>query len=98
MLIKKSSTTGAAAKTGGKLSGLLAGAALQTMDRRGFLKASGLAAGGLAAVSALTPAMVKPAKAAPSVLQPAWYFVTASSSKTRPNVARRFLFKLAPAR
>ena len=67
MLIKKSSTTGAAAhKAGGKLSGILAGATLQTMDRRGFLKASGLAAGGLAAVSALTPAMVKPAKAASS--------------------------------
>lgn len=67
MLIKKSSTTGAAPqKTGGKLSGLLAGATLQTMDRRGFLKASGLAAGGLAAVSALSPAMVKQAKAMPS--------------------------------
>jgi formate dehydrogenase major subunit len=67
MLIKKSSTTGAAPqKAGGKLSGLLAGATLQTMDRRGFLKASGLAAGGLAAVSALTPAMVKQAKAMPS--------------------------------
>ena len=67
MLIKKSSTTGTAPqKAGSRLSGMLAGAALQTMDRRGFLKASGLAAGGLAAVSALTPAMVKTAQAAPS--------------------------------
>ena len=65
MLIKKSSTAGTATK--GKLSGILAGAAIQTMDRRGFLKASGLAAGGLAAVSALSPAMVKQAQAAPSV-------------------------------
>ena len=64
MLIKKSSTAGSPAR--GKLSGILAGAALQTMDRRGFLKASGIAAGGLAAVSALSPAMVKRAEAMPS--------------------------------
>lgn len=63
MLIKKSSTAGAVPSTG-KLSGILAGA--ETVDRRGFLKASGLAAGGLAAVSALSPAMVRRAEAAPS--------------------------------
>src|SRR5690606_16269980 len=65
MLIKKSSTAGSVSARG-KLSGILAGAALQTMDRRSFLRASGLAAGGLAAVSALSPAMVKRAEAMPS--------------------------------
>src|SRR5690606_17386965 len=65
MLIKKSSTAGSVSARG-KLSGILAGAALQTMDRRSFLRASGLAAGGLAAVTALSPAMVKRAEAMPS--------------------------------
>ena len=62
MLIKKSST--AAGRT--KLASVLAGAAPGTMDRRAFLKASGLAAGGLAAAGTLTSGMVKRAEAAPS--------------------------------
>jgi formate dehydrogenase major subunit len=62
MLIKKSSTESGRTR----LSGVLAGAAPSTLDRRAFLKASGLAAGGLAAAGALAPGMVKRAEAAPS--------------------------------
>ncbi|HEX9463525.1 MAG TPA: molybdopterin-dependent oxidoreductase [Alphaproteobacteria bacterium] len=62
MLIKKSSTDPGRTR----LSGVLAGAAPSTLDRRAFLKASGLAAGGLAAAGALTPGMVQRAEAAPS--------------------------------
>jgi formate dehydrogenase major subunit len=62
MLIKKSSTQPGRTK----LSSVLAATTPATMDRRAFLKASGVAAGGLAAVGALTPGVVKRAEAAPS--------------------------------
>src|SRR5258708_14784180 len=62
MRIKKSSADPGRTR----LSGVLAGAAPSPLDRRAFLKASGLAAGGLAAAGALTPGMVQRAEAAPS--------------------------------
>src|SRR5258708_19568814 len=62
MRIKKSSADPGRTR----LSGVLAGAAPSTLDRRAFLKASGLAAGGLAAAGALTPGMVQRAEPAPS--------------------------------
>src|SRR5262245_58987976 len=60
MLIKK--TNGSAAKT--RLGGALAAIAGTTMDRRAFLKRSGLTVGGIAAVSALPLATVQRAEAA----------------------------------
>ncbi|MBL8672178.1 MAG: molybdopterin-dependent oxidoreductase, partial [Alphaproteobacteria bacterium] len=47
-----------------RLSGMLAGQVAATVDRRSFLRNSGLAAGGLAAVAAM-PGMVKRAEAGP---------------------------------
>lgn len=59
MLIKRA--TGDAQRA--RLSGLLAGLASGTIDRRGFLKRAGLAAGGLAAVGALPMTTVRRAEA-----------------------------------
>ncbi len=50
--------------TGGKLSAALAGLASGTVDRRAFLRNSGLTAGGLAAATALSGGMVRKAEAA----------------------------------
>ncbi len=60
MLMKKSS--GLANRT--RLSPAIAGVAGAALDRRGFLKRSGLAAGSLAAASTLSFGMVKKADAA----------------------------------
>ncbi len=49
--------------TGAKLSAALAGLAMETVDRRAFLRNSGLAAGGLAAAGALSGGMVRRAEA-----------------------------------
>ncbi|MFD1694703.1 formate dehydrogenase subunit alpha [Roseibium aestuarii] len=63
MLRKKSSRM--ARPTQGRLAAVLSGATMATMDRRTFLRRSGLAAGGVAAVTALSGgAMVKKAEAA----------------------------------
>src|SRR5262245_44287088 len=59
MLTKR--TNGAA--TGSRLTKALAGVAGAAVDRRTFLKRSGLAAGGLAAAASLTGGMVKKAEA-----------------------------------
>ena len=64
MLIKRSTATASRAR----LSGLLAGMTASTLDRRGFLKNSGLAAGGLAALGALPMGFVKKAEAGPTNL------------------------------
>jgi formate dehydrogenase major subunit len=48
------------------LARVLAGAAADTVDRRTFLKRSGLAAGGLAAAGAIVPTVVKKADAQPA--------------------------------
>ncbi|MFY7960882.1 MAG: molybdopterin-dependent oxidoreductase, partial [Elsteraceae bacterium] len=61
MLVKK--TSGAASRT--RLGGFGAAMAAATVDRRGFLKQSGLAAGGLAAVGAMSSGLVKRAEAGP---------------------------------
>lgn len=61
MLVKK--TSGAASRT--RLGGFGAAMAAATVDRRGFLKQSGLAAGGLAAVGAMKSGLVKRAEAGP---------------------------------
>src|SRR5687768_6550811 len=57
MLIKKSNGTAAKARFGAAISGM-------AMDRRGFLKRSGLAVGGIAAISALPLTTVRKAQAA----------------------------------
>ncbi len=49
--------------TGAKLSAALAGLAMDAVDRRAFLRNSGLAAGGLAAAGALSGGMVRRAEA-----------------------------------
>ncbi|MFN3614466.1 MAG: molybdopterin-dependent oxidoreductase [Rubrimonas sp.] len=59
MLIKR--RTGEAAR--GKLSGVAAALASGALDRRSFLRRSGLAAGGLAAVAGLGVSTVRPAQA-----------------------------------
>jgi formate dehydrogenase major subunit len=51
-MLTRKSPLGAAQGTRGQFAKALAGAAAATVDRRGFLKRSGLAAGGLAALSA----------------------------------------------
>src|SRR3954447_17331426 len=63
MLIKK----GSAPAGRSRLSGLAAAAAAQPLDRRGFLRNSGLAASGLAAAAALPMTMVRKAEAGPVV-------------------------------
>ena len=60
MLTKK--TNGVA--NGPRLSKVLGGLTGGTIDRRAFLKRSGLTAGGIAAAAALSPGMVTKAKAA----------------------------------
>jgi formate dehydrogenase major subunit len=62
MLVKRSSTTAGRSR----LSGAFIAAAVATVDRRTFLKRSGLAAGGLAAVSGLSMTMVGKAEAGPT--------------------------------
>ncbi len=52
---------------GGRFASVLAGAASAAVDRRTFLKRSGLAAGGLAAVGTLSGGMVKKAEAQAAV-------------------------------
>ena len=49
---------------GPRLSKVLGGLTGGTIDRRAFLKRSGLTAGGIAAAAALSPGMVTKAKAA----------------------------------
>ena len=61
MLIKRRS--GEASR--GKLQGLAAGLSSGAMDRRSFLRRSGLAAGGLAALGSLNPGAVRKAEAGP---------------------------------
>ncbi|MBF0305991.1 MAG: formate dehydrogenase subunit alpha [Alphaproteobacteria bacterium] len=62
MLIKKSEGASRASRMTGALPGVSAG----MLDRRTFLKRSGLGAGAALGMAALQPAMVRPAEAAPA--------------------------------
>src|SRR5260370_2338517 len=61
-MLTRKTTQATAPKTG--LAKVLSGVAGSTVDRRSFLKRSGLAAGGLAAASAVPLALVKRAESA----------------------------------
>jgi len=63
MLVKRRSREAASA---GRLAQMAAGLAARPVDRRSFLRASGLAVGGLAAVGALGGAMTRRAEAGPT--------------------------------
>jgi Anaerobic dehydrogenases, typically selenocysteine-containing len=66
MLVKRSTGKPARGSLARSLNGLMGTAGIGgTVDRRGFLKASGLAAGGMAALSALPATLVRKAEAGP---------------------------------